>query len=156
VPDAHLLLMGYPNEARYREVVTGAGLDGSVTVTGRIDYRDAPRFLAPGDVAISAKRSATEANGKLVNYMAAGLPTIAYDGPVCREILGEAALFVPRGDIGALAAECITLLEDTGERKWRGEALRERAVATFSWSTIAGRLVEVYRDVQSGFTKTGR
>ena len=138
VPDAHLLLMGYPNEARYRDVVTRAGLGGSITVTGRIDYRDAPRFLALGDVAISAKRSATEANGKLLNYMAAGLPTIAYDGPVSREILGEAGLFVARGDIAALAAACVTLLEDAGERKWRGQALRERAVATFSWSTIAG------------------
>jgi glycosyltransferase involved in cell wall biosynthesis len=156
VPDAHLLLMGYPNEGRYRDVVTRAGLGGSITVTGRIDYRDAPRFLALGDVAISAKRSATEANGKLLNYMAAGLPTIACDGPVSREILGEAGLFVARGDIAALAAACVTLLEDAGERKWRGQALRERAVATFSWSTIAGRLVGVYRDVHSGFTGMGR
>ena len=156
VPDAHLLLMGYPNEVRYRDVVTRAGLGGSITVTGRVDYRDAPRFLALGDVAISAKRSATEANGKLLNYMAAGLPTIAYDGPVSREILGEAGLFVPRGDIGALAAACVTLLEKAGERQWRGQALRERAVATFSWSTIVRRLVGVYRDVQSGFTETGR
>src|SRR5262249_24328379 len=62
-PDAHLLLMGYPNEGRYREVVAGAGLTGSVTVTGRIDYHEAPRYLALGDVAVSPKRSATEANG---------------------------------------------------------------------------------------------
>ncbi len=65
VPDAHLLLMGYPNDARYRDAVARAGLDGSVTVTGRIDYREAPRYLALGDVAVSPKRSATEANGKL-------------------------------------------------------------------------------------------
>ncbi len=150
VPDAHLLLMGHPNEVRYREIVARAGLDGSVTVTGRIDYAEAPRYLALGDVAVSAKRSATEANGKLLNYMATGLPTVAYDGPVAREILGEAGVLVPPGDTAALAAACITLLEDAGERKWRGEALRERAVAAFSWSALAGRLVEIYRDVQSG------
>ena len=149
VPDAHLLLMGHPNEAGYRDIVARAGLDGSVTVTGRIDYGEAPRYLALGEVAVSAKRSATEANGKLLNYMAAGLPTVAYDGPVAREILGEAGVFVPLGDTAALAETCVSLLEDAGERKWRGEALRERSVAAFSWSALAGRLVNIYRDVQS-------
>jgi glycosyltransferase involved in cell wall biosynthesis len=146
VPDAHLLLMGYPNVARYRNVVAGAGLDGSVTITGGIDYREAPRYLALGDVAVTPKRSTTEGNGKLLNYMAAGLPTIAYDTPIAREVLGEAGVLVPLGDTAALATACVTLLEDAGERKWRGQALRERAVATFSWPMLAGRLVEAYRD----------
>jgi glycosyltransferase involved in cell wall biosynthesis len=146
VPDAHLLLMGYPNEARYRDVVATAGLEGSVTVTGRIDYREAPRYLALGDVAVSPKRSTTEGNGKLLNYMAAGLPTIAYDTPIAREVLGEAGTLVPLGDTVALAAACVALLEDAGERKWRGQTLRERAVAEFSWPVLGGRLVEAYRD----------
>src|SRR5262249_18032764 len=114
--------------------------------TGRIDYRAAPRYLALGDVAVSPKRSKTEANGKLLNYMACGLPTIACDGPVAREILGDDGIFVPIGDAAALATACITLLEDAGERKWRGEALRARVVAKFSWSVLAARLVEVYRE----------
>jgi glycosyltransferase involved in cell wall biosynthesis len=146
VPTAHLLLMGYPNEARYRELVARAGLTGSVTVTGRIDYHEAPRYLALGDVAVSPKRSTTEANGKLLNYMALGLPTIAYDGPIAREILGEAGTFVPLGDTGALATACATLLEDAGQRKWRGDALRERAVTAFSWAALVHRLVHIYRD----------
>ena len=150
-PDAHLLLMGYPNEARYRDAVARAGLEASVTLTGRIDYREAPRYLALGDVAVSPKRSATEANGKLLNYMATGLPTIAYDGPISREILGEAGIFVPLGDTTALTAACVALLGDGGERKWRGQALRERAVGDFGWPALAGRLVEVYRDAQLRF-----
>ncbi len=146
-PDAHLLLMGFPNEDRYRDVVERRGLAGSVTVTGRIDYREAPRYLALGEVAVSPKRSTTEANGKLLNYMATGLPTVAYDGPVSRELLGQAGVFVPLGDTLALATACAALLGDAGDRKLRGQALRERAVAEFSWPALAGRLVEVYRDV---------
>jgi glycosyltransferase involved in cell wall biosynthesis len=146
-PDAHLLLMGYPNEGRYRDLMRRAGLAASITITGRIDYRAAPRYLALGDIAVSPKRSRTEANGKLLNYMASGLPTIAYDGPVSREILGGAGILVPIGDTSALARACIALLDDAGERKRRGEALRERAVVRFSWAALAGRLVEVYREV---------
>ena len=145
LPDAHLLLMGYPNEDRYRARVAAAGLGASVTVTGRIDYAQAPRYLALGEVAISPKRSATEANGKLLNYMACGLPTVAYDGPVARENLGDAGVFVPLGDRTALATALVGLLADAGERKRRGEALRERAVAQFGWPALAERLVEAYR-----------
>ena len=147
VPDAHLLLMGYPNDDRYRARVASAGLDGSVTVTGRIDYREAPRYLALGDVAVSPKRSATEANGKLLNYMATGLPTVAYDGPVSREILGEAGMLVRLGDVAALGAACVELLGDAGERKSRGQTLRERAVAEFGWPALGRRLLAVYRDL---------
>jgi glycosyltransferase involved in cell wall biosynthesis len=147
VPDAHLLLMGYPNEARYRARVESAGLGRTVTVTGRVDYREAPRYLALGDVAVSPKRSATEANGKLLNYMATGLPTVAYDGPVSREVLGEAGVRVPLGDVAALGAACAGLLDDASERKARGQALRERAVADFGWPALGRRLLDVYRDV---------
>jgi len=159
VPDAHLLLMGYPNEAPYRERVERAGLRGSVTITGRVDYREAPRYLALGDVAVSPKRSMTEANGKLLNYMAAGLPTVAYESPIAREILGDAGVFAPLGDTAALATACIGLLEDTRERKWRGATLRERAVTTFSLSALGDGLVEVYREARREFAerrRTGR
>jgi glycosyltransferase involved in cell wall biosynthesis len=77
--------------------------------------------------------------------MASGLPTIAYDGPVAREILGEDGMFVPMGDVAALATACVTLLGDADERERRGAGLRERAVTEFSWSALAARLVEVYR-----------
>ena len=89
-PDAHLLLMGYPNEERYRRLVRARGLSRSVTVTGRIDYRHAPSRLNLGEIAVGPKRSLSEANGKLLNYMACGLPTVATDTPVNRDILGDA------------------------------------------------------------------
>jgi glycosyltransferase involved in cell wall biosynthesis len=144
VPEAHLLLMGYPNEDRYRARVAARGLAGSVTVTGRIDYGQAPRYLALGEVAVSPKRSTTEANGKLLNYMAAGLPTVAYDGPVSRELLGEAGLRVSWGDTAQLADACVSLLADPREGKSRGQTLRDRAVTEFGWPSLARRLVDVY------------
>jgi len=145
IPEAHLLLMGYPNEARYRARVAARGLAGSVTVTGRIEYKDAPRYLALGEVAVSPKRSTTEANGKLLNYMACGLPTVAYDGPVSREVLGEAGTRVSLGDTPALARACAALLADPREGKLRGQALRERAVSEFGWPALSSRLLDVYR-----------
>ncbi|MGH7359779.1 MAG: glycosyltransferase, partial [Candidatus Rokuibacteriota bacterium] len=136
VPDAHLLLMGHPNVEPYRARVAERGLAASVTLTGRIDYQESPRYLALGEVAVSAKHVSTEANGKLLNYMAMGLPTVAYDNPVSRELLGEAGVYAPRRDVRSLGAAIAGLLRDPHEQKLRGQTLRERAVAHFGWPAL--------------------
>jgi glycosyltransferase involved in cell wall biosynthesis len=145
VPDAHLLVMGHPNVERYRARVAERGLMSSVTLTGRIDYQVSPEYLALGEVAVSAKHASTEANGKLLNYMAMGLPCVAYDGPVSRELLGEAGVYAPMRDTRALGAGVAGLLRDPHEQKLRGQALRERAVTHFGWPALGRRLVDVYR-----------
>ena len=91
-PDAHFLVMGYPNEAHYRQQAVARGIEQAVTFTGRVPYEQAPRWLNLGAVAVSPKRSLTEANGKLLNYMACGRPVVASDTPVNRELLGEAGV----------------------------------------------------------------
>jgi glycosyltransferase involved in cell wall biosynthesis len=145
VPDAHLLLMGYPAVEHYRARVAERGLAGSVTLTGRVHYHDTPRHLALAEIGVSAKHVSTEANGKLLNYMAMGLPAVAYDGPVSRALLGEAGVYARMRDVGSLAATITGLLRDPHEQKLRGQALRERVVAEFAWPTLARRLVDVYR-----------
>jgi glycosyltransferase involved in cell wall biosynthesis len=145
VPDAHLLLMGHPNVEQYRARAAELTPPGSVTVTGLIAYQESPRYLALGDVAVSAKHVSTEANGKLLNYMAMGLPSVAYDGPVSRELLGGAGVFVPMRDVGALATAIAGLLRDSHEQKLRGQTLRERVVTHFGWPALGRRLVDVYR-----------
>jgi glycosyltransferase involved in cell wall biosynthesis len=145
VPEAHLLLMGHPNEARYRDEVARLGLASSVTLTGRIEYQDTARYLALGDVGVSPKHASTEANGKVLHYMACGLPAVAYDGPVSRALMGDDGALVPMRDTVALAEACVGLLRDPGERARRGRALRERAVEAFSWPALGARLLDVYR-----------
>jgi glycosyltransferase involved in cell wall biosynthesis len=145
VPEAHLLLIGHPNVERYRTAAAARGLSDSVTLTGRVDYEETPRYLALGDIGVSAKHVGTEANGKLLNYMAMGLPAVAYDGPVSRELLGDAGVFAPMRDVPALAAAIVGLLRDPHAQKLRGQALRERVVIHFGWPALGRRLVDVYR-----------
>ncbi|HLG50313.1 MAG TPA: glycosyltransferase family 4 protein [Chloroflexota bacterium] len=144
-PDVHFLLMGYPGEARYRALAGELGISDWTTFTGRIPYEQAPRYLAAGDVAVAPKVSATEANGKLLNYMAVGLPTVAFDTPVNRDLLGEEGVFAPVADVEGLAERLLEVL-DEGERAWaRGRALRRRAEEHFSWDAAAGKILDIYR-----------
>lgn len=147
VPDVHFLVMGYPNEDHYRALVRSKGLSAVVTLPGRIPYSDAPRWLALADVAVSPKQSLTEANGKLLNYMACALATVATDTPVNRELLGPLGRYVPPGNAPALADALVTLLQSPDDRARLGRALRERVEQEFSWTALAAKLAGVYARV---------
>ncbi len=146
-PDAHFLVMGYPNEAHYRRLAAARGVEQAVTFTGRVPYEQAPRWLNLGDVAVSPKRSLTEANGKLLNYMACGRPVVASDTPVNREVLGEAGVYAAVDDVDALAARLVEMLADPDGARTRGAALRTRAREEFAWPVLIGRLEALYRSV---------
>lgn len=140
----HFLIMGYPAHQAYRRLAQQMGLGDHVTFTGRIPYLEAPRYLRLGDVAVSPKMSETEGNGKLLNYMAVGLPTVTFDTPVAQEILGELGVYARLGDAQDLAQALARLLQDqegAGELGWR---LRERALERFSWEKAGLRLAAIY------------
>ncbi|TAK37075.1 MAG: glycosyltransferase family 1 protein [Chloroflexota bacterium] len=140
----HFLIMGFPGEEHYRAQARGMGLAEHTTFTGRIPYSDAPSYLQLGDVAVSPKVSETEGNGKLLNYMAVGLPTVAFDTPVAREILGDLGVYARLEDCQALAEAMGSLLSDPGLAADRGRRLRARAVEQFSWSRAGQRLLHAY------------
>ncbi|NTU83912.1 MAG: glycosyltransferase family 4 protein, partial [Chloroflexales bacterium] len=81
-PDTHFLIMGHPDPHSYRRYAESLGVGEHVTLPGRIIYRDLHSYLALGDVAVAPKMSLTEGNGKIANYMAMGLPTVAFETPV--------------------------------------------------------------------------
>lgn len=148
-PDVHFLLMGYPGEERYRALARDLGVAEFVTCAGRVPYEKAPRYLAAGDVAVAPKLATTEANGKLINYMALGLPTVAFDSPVNRDILGPAGVFARMADPDDLAQKLLDVLDADAESAGRGRSLRRRAEDEFSWSEAGRRILEVYAGLRS-------
>ena len=144
IPDVHFLLLGYPNEASYSRLAQRQGLSRWVSFPGRIDYALAPQALCVGHVAVAPKLSPTEANGKILNYMAAGLPVVASDNSVNRELLGQWGVYASPGNAEALAQEVVSLLEDEARARALGKALRERAEAHFAWPVLAREIVAVY------------
>ncbi len=143
-PRAFFLIGGFPGNEDYRRQAEALGLGRHTSFPGRIPYEDAERFLALGDIAISPKRSETEGNGKLYNYAAIGLPTIAFDTPANREILANLALYPSAQTPEALEEAILTLIRRPQEAARRGQALRERALQHLSWSARLDELLRVY------------
>jgi glycosyltransferase involved in cell wall biosynthesis len=139
----HLLLMGYPEQA-YRDLAEKLNISSFVTFTGRVSYADAPLLLSAGDLAVSPKVSATEANGKLLNYMACGLPVVAFDTPVNRELLGDDGIYAALGSVDELAQCLSDALADRPQLRQRGRMLRDRVTTLFSWDAQVQRLLAVY------------
>lgn len=138
------LVMGFPDEL-YRKKAGNMGIADRVTFTGRIDYRQAARLLSAGDIALSPKVSLTEANGKLFNYMACGLPVVVFDTPVNREILGKAGIYARFGDPANFADRLEELARDGDKRMELSLLVREKAVEEHSWEARGRELEGVYR-----------
>lgn len=143
-PDVHFLIMGYPRVNEYRELARHLGAADAVTLPGRVPYDQAPSYLALGEVAVAPKLSTTEGIGKLPNYMAMALPTVAFDTPVSREYLGPAGCYAPPGNAQALAEQVEALLADRDAGRARGLKLRERALQFYSWETVQEQLRVAY------------
>jgi glycosyltransferase involved in cell wall biosynthesis len=146
--DVHFLIMGFPAVDYYQYMADQLGLAAHATLTGKIPYHQARDFLALGDVAVAPKLSATEGSGKILNYMAMGLPTVAFDTPVSREYLQDEGVYATPGDPASLADALLRALSESAEnRRLKGERLRQMAHAGFSWDHVAERILQAYESV---------
>lgn len=140
----HFLVMGYPNVDHYRTLAEQAGVLNRMTFTGKIEYRDAARYLSLGDIAVAPKLSATEGSGKILNYMAMAQPVVAFDTPVSSEYLAEWGVYVPVGDGEMFAAAIGELAHDPERRSKLGYALRTRAHEHYNWESAAEQIQSLY------------
>lgn len=138
------LIMGFP-EQEYRSRAGELGIDRMIVFTGGIDYTKAPLYLSAGDCAVSSTCSSMQSNAKLLAYMACGLPTVAFDTPVNRELLGDAGVYAQYDDAADLATRLTWLLKNSDERTRLGLMARERAVQCHSWDVRGEALDEIYR-----------
>jgi glycosyltransferase involved in cell wall biosynthesis len=140
---AYLLLMGYPNLEAAKRLIREKGLEELATVVGPIPYEEAHRYLALGTVAVSPKTSLTEGNGKLLNYMAMGLPTVAFNTPTNYELLGDAGRLTTPGNIEELAQGIAELVDDGNMREDASQAGRKRAVEHFGLPVIRDQISQL-------------
>ena len=104
-------------------------------------YRRAALVLQP---------SAAEGFGlPVAEALACGVPLLASDIPVLREIGGDAPSYRPVGDLAAWTAAALFLLH---EPPTASDARRAAGIARahlFSWTTHVDRLAEIHREVLS-------
>jgi glycosyltransferase involved in cell wall biosynthesis len=83
----------------------------------------------------------------LIEAMACGVPVIGSDSGEIPNVIGDAGLIFPEGDIDALRDSIASLLTDPEQRAQYAEAGRSRVLAEFTQAQIAAATHRVYCEI---------
>lgn len=123
------------------ELVKKLGVSDMVLELGAIPYRQLHRLYARADVYVTPAYTETFAH-PVVEAMASGLPVVASDLPVHREIGGEAALYFDRFSADELATTVARLAQSPETSKHMAAVGVARA-RQFSWKAHVDKIVEL-------------
>ena len=96
-------------------------------------------------MAVAPKLSVSEGAGKLLNYMATALPTVAFDTPVAREYLGIHGLFASARRCRKPGTQAFDALNGSASMETTGQRLRQRAIQLFNWQNAGQEIVALYQ-----------
>jgi glycosyltransferase involved in cell wall biosynthesis len=143
-------LVSKENPGEYRadtaaELVQRLGLSAEVIELGSVPYGLLHHLYRACDFYVTPAYAETFAH-PLVESMASGLPVIASDLPVHREICGEAAIYFPRFSPETLAEVLLQAIRSPGQSATMREAglLRSR---NFSWDKHVEELLRLARNL---------
>lgn len=134
-----LVIGGGPSEADVRARAQETDLVGHVHLTGALPRPEALARLRGADLFAFASR--TETQGLvLAEALAAGLPTVALDGPGVRDTVrdGQDGVVVTGGEAGGLGRALAALANDPARRG----AMAERAARDADRFSLARRVAE--------------
>lgn len=135
---------GFPVE-KTRNFINENNLKNMARLVSPLSYFDLPRLLNACDVAIDPKDSVTrQASGKILQYMAAGLPVICFDRPNNREYLGDGAFYSRDVSGRGICDGLKYFLEKPEKISILGDFSKKRA-ENFSWANSAEKIEEIYK-----------
>ncbi|MGI9624631.1 MAG: glycosyltransferase family 4 protein, partial [Acidimicrobiales bacterium] len=149
--DLHVTLIG-DGERRsdIETLIDDLGLQDYVSLAGWVAQDDVMSLVAGADVGLAPDPPGPRLDHatvmKVMDYMAAGLPVIAFDSPETRVSVGEAGVFVHDYDATAYAKAILRLLDDPEELRDRGAVGRDRVEQQLSWEVQAQRYLETIAD----------
>lgn len=131
-----------------REIV-GRGLEGRVTIEPRLPSPSMPEALRTVHVIVLPSLTTPawkEQFGRiLIEAMASGIPVIGSDSGEIPRVVGSAGLIVPEGDVGALTAALLRMIDDRALRERLGRLGRQRVLDHFTHARIAEATAAAYR-----------
>jgi glycosyltransferase involved in cell wall biosynthesis len=148
--DVHVALLGFGDcYDELRKQSADLGIVPWVTFTGRADREVLGAYLSTADVGLSPDPKSAfndvSTMNKVLEYMAHELPVVSFDLTESRVSAGDAAVYVPDGDIAGFAEAVDRLLDDPQRRSWMGRLGRIRIESAHGWHRQAPSYVAVHR-----------
>ena len=149
-PTARFVLAGDGEQRpRFEEQAAKLGLEQNFLFLGR--RTDIPKILACCDIAVLPSRAEGLPNA-ILEYMAAGLPTIASRVGGNAELIedGVTGLLVPSEDSAALSDALLALLRDPGLARRMAQNGHEFTIRNFSFERLVREVDELYSELLRG------
>lgn len=127
------------------------GIRDRTWFTGYVSDEEMIRYLSTADICIDPD-PANPLNNistmcKLMDYMAVGKPSVAYDLREHRVTAGEASLYAEPNDVTDLACKMMSLVEDPRLRAKMGQIGQQRLQAGLAWPFQRQKLLSVYEEL---------
>jgi glycosyltransferase involved in cell wall biosynthesis len=116
-----------------RALASELALDPWVSFPGWLPESEVFSCLAAADLGIDASLQEEVTPVKVLEYMAFGLPFVAFDVRETRAVGEGAGRFATPGDVAALAGEMVALLGDPAARAGLGSSGRQRVRDELAW-----------------------
>ncbi len=137
------ILAGFPAQ-QAEEFVAENKLEEFVRIISPLNYFDLPKLLVASDIGVDPKDSTTgQASGKILGYMAAGLPVVCFDRENNRKYLGEGGQYAKEIAANDLAQAIIMLILDPQRMQLKGQ-FNKKQVEKFSWDISAKKIARIY------------
>ncbi len=150
--DCHTVFVGDGEMlAPMRLLADELDLEEFVTFAGWLPLEEVFEHLATADVALQSNpknvRTDTATAIKTVEYMAFGLPVVAFDLRETRVSAGDAAVYAESNDVASFARLLDELLDDPERREVMGAEGLRRVVDELAWDHQEKRYVAVFDDL---------
>jgi glycosyltransferase involved in cell wall biosynthesis len=145
-------LSGVENSGAFRTTTAAAlvrqlGISDQVVELGAIPYRHLQHVIRACNIYVTPAYAETFAH-PLVEAMACGLPVVASDLPVHREICGNAAVYFPRFSPQQLAESVIEVARSSELRRKLVECGLKRS-RQFSWRNHVDEIISLARSLKN-------
>lgn len=104
-------------------------------------------YLSTADLGLEPNTEDYVSGVKVMEYLAAGLPVVAFDAQENVRLAGDAARYAPKGDVTTMARLIDELLDDETSRRQMGQAGQQRVHDSIGWDHQARRYVSALREL---------
>ena len=143
IPSAKLIIVGDGDINKYRKLVDEKNISDSVTFTGEKKFKEMSSYLSIADVAVSPRTEASGIPQKLTNYMAAGVPIVAFEGSAKILEHKKTGYIVENENIKGFANGMIELIEDAHLHDYLANNAVEE-VEKYTWPNLVKKCEDCY------------
>jgi glycosyltransferase involved in cell wall biosynthesis len=161
VKDIHVLLVGRgPYRIELESLAHSVGLNDRFTIIDAVPHHEVSRYLSSMNVLVLPSRTTSKWKEQfghvLIEAMACGVPVVGSDSGAIPEVINDAGLIFPEGDIDELTDHIRSLVNSQDVCRRLSNRGLERVMTCYTHEQVARKTAQVYESMlKNDVSQTG-